>query len=179
VETGLYYNTFRYYDPDIGRFISEDPIGLWGGSNLYAFAPNADRWVDPWGWSCFGSKKNAGFVFRGDDRPPATIFKEGFQPKGTNTDLYEYALSNRPSIYVSTSKSSAVARDFTDGYVYTIRGQSNGIDVNTTLGSKSPFPNELEIAVPNGIKPGDIMGARQVSGNGKFTGPFIKNPSFN
>jgi RHS repeat-associated protein len=31
-ETGLHYNTFRYYDPDIGRFISPDPIGLEGGS---------------------------------------------------------------------------------------------------------------------------------------------------
>jgi RHS repeat-associated protein len=50
-ETGLYYNTFRYYDPDIGRFISEDPIGLMGGLNLYGFAANADRWVDPWGWN--------------------------------------------------------------------------------------------------------------------------------
>jgi RHS repeat-associated protein len=51
VETGLCYNTFRYYDPDIGRFISEDPIGLFGGPNLYAFAPNTDAWVDPWGWA--------------------------------------------------------------------------------------------------------------------------------
>jgi uncharacterized protein RhaS with RHS repeats len=50
VETGLCYNTFRYYDPDIGRFISEDPIGLLGGTNLYSFAPNTDAWVDPWGW---------------------------------------------------------------------------------------------------------------------------------
>jgi hypothetical protein len=30
---------FRYYDLDIGRFISEDLIGLWGGENLYAYAP--------------------------------------------------------------------------------------------------------------------------------------------
>jgi RHS repeat-associated protein len=45
VETGLHYNTFRYYDPDIGRFISEDPIGLLGGENLYVFAPNTDGWV--------------------------------------------------------------------------------------------------------------------------------------
>jgi RHS repeat-associated protein len=50
-ETGLYYNTFRYYDPDIGRFVSEDPIGLLGGLNLYQYAPNADAWVDPWGWA--------------------------------------------------------------------------------------------------------------------------------
>ena len=53
-ETGLYYNTFRYYDPDIGRFVSEDPIGLLGGLNLYQYAANADGWVDPWGWKpCF------------------------------------------------------------------------------------------------------------------------------
>ena len=30
-ETGLHYNTFRYYDADIGRFICRDPIGLLGG----------------------------------------------------------------------------------------------------------------------------------------------------
>ncbi|MES2742634.1 MAG: DUF6531 domain-containing protein [Pseudomonadota bacterium] len=31
-DTGLHYNTFRFYDPDIGRFISPDPIGLTGQS---------------------------------------------------------------------------------------------------------------------------------------------------
>ncbi|MDH0746740.1 DUF6531 domain-containing protein [Pseudomonas sp. GD03842] len=49
-ETGLHYNTFRYYDPDIGRFTTPDPIGLAGGLNLYQYAPNPIRWVDPWGW---------------------------------------------------------------------------------------------------------------------------------
>ena len=37
-ETGLYYMRARYYDPKIRRFISEDPIGLAGGINVYAFA---------------------------------------------------------------------------------------------------------------------------------------------
>ncbi|MCL2591024.1 MAG: hypothetical protein FWD67_09170, partial [Betaproteobacteria bacterium] len=41
----------RYFDPDIGRFVSEDPIGLWGGLNFYQYAPNADGWIDPWGWA--------------------------------------------------------------------------------------------------------------------------------
>ncbi|WP_183132397.1 RHS repeat-associated core domain-containing protein, partial [Pseudomonas coronafaciens] len=50
-ETGLHYNTFRYYDPEIGRFITQDPIGLLGGFNLYQYAPNSVAWVDPWGWS--------------------------------------------------------------------------------------------------------------------------------
>ncbi|PIO91205.1 hypothetical protein CBI55_25800 [Pseudomonas syringae] len=52
VETGLHYNTFRYYDPEIGRFITQDPIGLLGGENLYEYAPNTINWIDPWGLSC-------------------------------------------------------------------------------------------------------------------------------
>ena len=47
--TGLYYNTFRYYDADAGRFSSEDPIGLNGGDNLYKYAANPLKWADPLG----------------------------------------------------------------------------------------------------------------------------------
>jgi len=37
-ETGLYYYRARYYDPKVGRFISEDPIGLRGGdTNFFAY----------------------------------------------------------------------------------------------------------------------------------------------
>src|SRR5437773_1396068 len=39
-ETGLYYFRARYYDPAVGRFVSEDPIGLGGGINQYAYASN-------------------------------------------------------------------------------------------------------------------------------------------
>ncbi|WP_233282093.1 RHS repeat-associated core domain-containing protein [Pseudomonas mangiferae] len=48
-ETGLHYNRFRYYDPDIGRFVSQDPIGLAGGINNYQYAPNPVGWIDPLG----------------------------------------------------------------------------------------------------------------------------------
>jgi RHS repeat-associated protein len=48
-ETGLHDNTFRYDDPEIGRFISPDPIGLAGGFNLYQYAPNPVSWIDPLG----------------------------------------------------------------------------------------------------------------------------------
>ncbi|GLS24614.1 RHS repeat-associated core domain-containing protein [Marinibactrum halimedae] len=51
-ETGLHYNRFRYYDPAIGQFITQDPIGLLGGSNNYRYAPNPISWTDPWGLVC-------------------------------------------------------------------------------------------------------------------------------
>ncbi|WP_186436333.1 RHS repeat-associated core domain-containing protein [Cobetia crustatorum] len=44
-ETGLHYNRFRYYDPAVGRFTTQDPIGLMGGENLYQYAPNPTRWI--------------------------------------------------------------------------------------------------------------------------------------
>ena len=50
-ESGLHYNRFRYYDPEIGRFVSQDPIGLMGGMNLFEYAPNPVGWVDPFGLS--------------------------------------------------------------------------------------------------------------------------------
>ncbi|EGQ73991.1 RHS repeat-associated core domain-containing protein [Neisseria mucosa] len=48
-ETGLHYNFLRYYEPDAGRFVSQDPIKLLGGDNLYFFAPNPLNWLDELG----------------------------------------------------------------------------------------------------------------------------------
>ncbi len=48
--TGLYYYRARYYSPELQRFISEDPIGLEGGINLYAYVGNNPvNFVDPLG----------------------------------------------------------------------------------------------------------------------------------
>ena len=48
-ETGLHYNLMRYYEPEAGRFVNQDPIKLIGGDNLYQFALNTQAWIDPWG----------------------------------------------------------------------------------------------------------------------------------
>ena len=48
-ETNLHYNRFRYYDSDVGMFVSRDPIGLMGGDNTFQYAPNPIEWIDPMG----------------------------------------------------------------------------------------------------------------------------------
>ena len=49
-ETGVYYYRARYYDPSLGRFISEDPIQFDGGTNFYAYAGNDPlNLIDPTG----------------------------------------------------------------------------------------------------------------------------------
>ncbi|EIX1226535.1 hypothetical protein MKE99_002161 [Shigella flexneri] len=63
-ETGLHYNLFRYYAPECGRLVSQDPIGLNGGLNLYAYAPNPLGWIDPLGLNSLGIDSNN--IFRGD-----------------------------------------------------------------------------------------------------------------
>ncbi|CAD6514290.1 RHS repeat-associated core domain-containing protein [Paraburkholderia sabiae] len=50
-ESNLHYNRYRYFDPQTGIFISQDPIGLAGGLNSYQFALNVFGWVDPLGLS--------------------------------------------------------------------------------------------------------------------------------
>jgi len=49
----IYYNRARFYDPLLGRFMSQDPLGYGGGDfNLYSFAwNNAVNWNDPSGLS--------------------------------------------------------------------------------------------------------------------------------
>ena len=49
-ETGLHYNYFRYYDPGMGRYVTEDPLGLKADLNIYAYVhSNPIRYSDIYG----------------------------------------------------------------------------------------------------------------------------------
>jgi RHS repeat-associated protein len=48
-ETGLCLTRFRYFDPEVGRWLSPDPLGIFGGKNLFAFDGSPTAMVDPLG----------------------------------------------------------------------------------------------------------------------------------
>jgi RHS repeat-associated protein len=51
-ESGLHYNRHRYYNPDVGRYLTPDPVKLAGGINTYLYVPNPTGWIDPIGFAC-------------------------------------------------------------------------------------------------------------------------------
>jgi len=79
-DTGLLYYRARFYDPQLGRFISEDPIGLAGGINYYAYVANSPvNYTDPSGlqqrsckdlikaiWEAFNTLTSRGNDLRND-----------------------------------------------------------------------------------------------------------------
>jgi len=57
-ETGLYYNRHRYYDPSIGSYVNQDPIGLIGGVNKSIYVSNAIQLIDPLGLVACNPQQN-------------------------------------------------------------------------------------------------------------------------
>jgi len=57
-ETGLHYNYFRDYDPQTGRYVESDPIGLDGGLNTYGYVEgNPLSYFDAYGLTAEGNHK--------------------------------------------------------------------------------------------------------------------------
>ncbi len=55
-ETGLSYNRFRYYDPELRCYTQSDPIGLEGGVQLHGYVKDPNFWFDPYGLTSCNKK---------------------------------------------------------------------------------------------------------------------------
>jgi len=72
-ETGLYYNRFRYYSPEEESYISQDPIGLEGGMELYSYVHDTNYWIDPYGLTGIIYRRtnpHTGAVYIGKSKSP-------------------------------------------------------------------------------------------------------------
>lgn len=83
VETGMHQNYYRDYDPDTGRYVQTDPIGLAGGINSYAYVNgNPMSGIDPLGLDCVSA--NGSFSCK---TPGGPSFGPLPAPKGWPTDI--------------------------------------------------------------------------------------------
>jgi len=70
-ETGLVYFNYRYYSPELGRWLSRDPIAEQGGLNLYAMVGNNSvNWWDYLGLTSWSDKT------KGSDKTYRELYRE-------------------------------------------------------------------------------------------------------
>ncbi|HDV3778232.1 TPA: RHS repeat protein, partial [Escherichia coli] len=139
-ESGLCYNRNRYYDPLQGRYITQDPIGLSGGWNLYQYPLNPVHKVDPLGLSAWDDAKS-GACHEGICR----LFSVFIGPdKFDSTDDAAFEAlkkTNGHSICQGVEHAGLVCKDKNNKYFYTPPKQGN---VNTSYPFESPCPNGTE-----------------------------------
>ncbi|WDY60601.1 RHS domain-containing protein [Pseudomonas sp. PSKL.D1] len=119
-ETGLHYNTFRYYDSEVGRFVTQDPIGIAGGDNLYKYAPSPVGWIDVLGLSCNSDakmlRKNLGASPQG----------------GGQYDAHHIVMSNSKDLRMDA------LREKMEGFDIDINDKRNGIWLPNTEAARVP-----------------------------------------
>jgi len=82
-ETGLYYNYFRDYDSQIGRYVEADPIGLSGGVNVWGYVgQNPVNWVDVIGLYWEYSQSTGNLTYVDDYNNNRTPTDEGYSGTG-------------------------------------------------------------------------------------------------
>lgn len=94
-ETELYHFRPRWYDPETGRWLSPDPIGISGGVNLYLFCNNNPvNFVDPkgdfafWGGIIGGVGTGLHFALRGESKKvPFFTFRPSFDFVGDSVSI--------------------------------------------------------------------------------------------
>ena len=104
-ETGLCYNRFRYYSPETGAYISQDPIGLAGGNpNLYAYVKDSSCWVDRFGLEVLPEKDMA-YLLREDSPSHYKVVVSFINPENEKLEgkLYHLKLERGNKIDISVS----------------------------------------------------------------------------
>ncbi|HUQ84047.1 MAG TPA: RHS repeat-associated core domain-containing protein [Gemmatimonadaceae bacterium] len=145
-ETGLHYNRHRYFDPGVGQFVSQDPIGIAGGLNLYRYAPNPLNFVDLFGLTVCENRK------KGEDFKNAV--KEELEKAG-------FIVVEEVTIKVDTADGSKRTR--VDLLVMDPNG--NPVLIECKASATAPYtPNQTTAGIPSGehngpgTPPGSLAG---------------------
>ncbi|MFL0092923.1 RHS repeat-associated core domain-containing protein [Tenacibaculum maritimum] len=136
-EIELAYNRFRYYDPDDGRYISKDPIGLEGGANFYAYVSDVNSFVDSLGLMAIPT--NVSFA-GGSDLFPTT---------GSQSNIVKIVLTgDRSSDFTRAYKASGIkakdAGDYTWHHVHDFNSKTgeSTMELVTRKAHEATFPHK-------------------------------------
>ena len=139
-ETGLYYNRFRYYSPEEGIYISQDPIRLKGGVSLYGYVHDTNAWVDIFGLSSScddvinETETSHGNITSAHTLTEGEALDAGLQFLGTN---YREIGNSGSGVYRSTTPNS-------DGTYNQFRMDNNSLE-----GNHSPNVSHVHFEVIN------------------------------
>ena len=154
-ETKLAYNRFRYYSPETGAYISQDPIGLAGGNpTIYGYVKDSNWWVDVFGLDCESNKSGE----RGIKKALKDLEKAGF----TNIEKEVLMIVNGSQI-----RADITARD-ADGnlHVFEVKNNSGTLTPNQKAANVFSLDND-KVANPNNSR--DIDTSRGVTADYKIT----------
>lgn len=102
-ETGLYYNRFRYYSPDMGMYISSDPIGLAGNNpTLYGYVQDVNTWIDVWGLDCWNNARKKFWKNEARINPTSYSERNLTRMRNGNAPQFTAIVSNRQTGRVET-----------------------------------------------------------------------------
>jgi len=109
-ETGLHYNMFRYYNPDTGRYLTPDPLGLAPAPDHYAYTTNPLRFVDPLGLTMcerfdnFRRQVSPGELHRAPAPYPGGDAGHAFQRHGVTPEVQASMLNNPDRVFSGTDR---------------------------------------------------------------------------
>jgi RHS repeat-associated protein len=121
-ETELAYNRFRYYSPESGTYVSQDPIGLEGHNpNFYAYTKDNNCWVDPFGLDTFYQLYDSS----------GNLVYEGITERHISERMSEHARDGKvfSSVrYVDDLPNRVASRNLEGSSLYHNRGNTNQLN---------------------------------------------------
>ena len=132
-ETNLAYNRFRYYCPETGAYISQDPIGLAGGNpTLYGYVKDSNWWVDRFGLDCDVDKTRK---LAQNIEEANVIFKCDKFAENLRTKMKEAKISGELIVINTSSNEGHKGRIFSKeaDELIAINGMHQGIKVEDTV----------------------------------------------
>jgi len=177
-ETGLYYNRFRYYDPETGRFISQDPIGLQAGFSPYAYVKSPAWQKDPlglfneWDVAPYGQHKGVGDGLDAHELLQSKWLREhGFGDRASAVGKENPAIAIDPQLHKQINADQRAAGLYDTDTILKQTAQEN-IDANAKI-LQARAEQKL---IAEGMNPADAarIAEQRVSQMGEETEAFAK-----